>query len=255
MRKPLGSLILLLLCSVSLIAQDTLHFTDYTTVVGDISLVGDKNITYKRWDNPDGPNYEVSKSKVRYIVYKNGVREDYHVANSGLIFNTDTAVRRHHISVEIADLVLYNIGMSYELFSKSGKVGYRIPLSIGIDPYGSQRSFTNRRRRVAGGGFDVNFYVVDKRFVRLYVGPGVYYSLNLDDSANPYDSANRNTETSRVALTFNPGLMLQPSNHITLVGAASVGMVARFTNAGSDIGPAVGMRLAIGFRFGGRQSK
>lgn len=53
-------------------AQDIIHTYDSTPVKAKILEIGDNYMYYKTWDNPDGPLYSISLSKVVKIVFENG---------------------------------------------------------------------------------------------------------------------------------------------------------------------------------------
>src|SRR6187402_3503838 len=64
-------------CCQHLLAQDVMEFTDKTTLDTKVLEVLETSIKYKRFDNPDGPTYTVTKSKIYRITYQNGVIENY----------------------------------------------------------------------------------------------------------------------------------------------------------------------------------
>lgn len=74
---------LLLCCAfpvLRLSAQDMIHKNDSTIIESKVIEIGETEIKYKKFSNPDGPTYTVKKSDVAYVVYQNGERETYTVA-------------------------------------------------------------------------------------------------------------------------------------------------------------------------------
>jgi hypothetical protein len=63
----------------SVFAQDVIHKNDSTTLEARVQEIGEAEIKYKKFSNPDGPTYTVKKSEVSYIVYQNGDKEVYTV--------------------------------------------------------------------------------------------------------------------------------------------------------------------------------
>lgn len=65
----------LLFTSVVLKAQDTIIFKNGTLQNAKVLEVGTANITYKKTENLDGPNYVVDKNQIAVIQYANGTRD------------------------------------------------------------------------------------------------------------------------------------------------------------------------------------
>lgn len=53
-------------------AQDIIHTYDSAPVKAKILEIGDDYMYYRTWDNPDGPLYNISLSRVVKIVFENG---------------------------------------------------------------------------------------------------------------------------------------------------------------------------------------
>lgn len=53
-------------------AQDIIHTYDSVPIKAKILEIGDDYMYYKTWDNPDGPLYNMSLSRVVKIVFENG---------------------------------------------------------------------------------------------------------------------------------------------------------------------------------------
>lgn len=53
-------------------AQDIIHTYDSAPIKAKILEIGDDYMYYKTWDNPDGPLYNMSLSRVMKIVFENG---------------------------------------------------------------------------------------------------------------------------------------------------------------------------------------
>lgn len=63
----------------SLNGQDTLSFRNGNKVLVNVSEVGEKEIKYKRADNPDGPDYLTMTSELNRIIYKNGSIDSFKI--------------------------------------------------------------------------------------------------------------------------------------------------------------------------------
>ena len=54
-------ILLFLLCSICVSAQDVIVKKDGTTILSKVLEVGQSEIRYKKHENPDGPTYTISK--------------------------------------------------------------------------------------------------------------------------------------------------------------------------------------------------
>lgn len=68
--------IMLLLCSMSIMAQDVIVKKDGSTIVCRVIEVTATDITYKKWSDLKGSNYVMDKSLAVSINYENGKKED-----------------------------------------------------------------------------------------------------------------------------------------------------------------------------------
>ncbi len=108
----------------------------------------------------------------------------------------DNTFKRNLITWEFAELIMTNLSVSYERFSKSGKWGFRIPVSIGLEPtYGSvsfadgeviKLGYKNIKTneaigtdaRVFATGFNLNYYLVVKGKSKYFIGPEINVAIN-----------------------------------------------------------------------------
>ena len=70
-------ILLLLLCSGSVFAQDVIVKKDGSTILSKVLEVNQDNIKYRRFDNQSGPTYTINKSEVQAINYQNGMKEKF----------------------------------------------------------------------------------------------------------------------------------------------------------------------------------
>ena len=59
------------------IAQDIIHTYDSAPIKAKVLEIGDDYMYYKTWDNPDGPLYNMSLSRVLKIVFENGTTKTF----------------------------------------------------------------------------------------------------------------------------------------------------------------------------------
>jgi hypothetical protein len=56
-------------------AQDVIYFRNGVQQRGKVLQIGTNEVSYKKAENPDGPNYIVPKSDISMIEYPNGYKE------------------------------------------------------------------------------------------------------------------------------------------------------------------------------------
>lgn len=69
--------LIMLLFATSLIAsaQDVIVEKNGSTILSKVVEVGTTEIKYKKWNNLNGPNYSILKSKIQSINYENGLKD------------------------------------------------------------------------------------------------------------------------------------------------------------------------------------
>lgn len=283
MNKPAYLILLIaLLSTLSTVAQDVIYLTDGTKVDGKISLVGTDHVTYKKADNPTGPDHQLQRKEVLMIVYENGTHEV--INKSGTSSGTgirlftndiDTTFGRHMVSWEFMDLMLVNISISYEYFVKSGKLGVRVPLSIGLDEsaytYGNMPEVIGTRGRIFASGVDLNYYPTGQGKFKYFIGPSLGFGLNRHETDyyadypyeepyyDPVDSTYiypeydyyyERGQAQRFSLHINNGWIAQPTKNFSIIGSMGLGVITRFLN-GNNLGynPSVTLRLSAAYRF------
>lgn len=73
--KRLFILSTLIFVAASAYAQDIIYLKDGSTVKAKISEINDGDVKYKRFDNPEGPTYTISRDRAEKVVFENGVEE------------------------------------------------------------------------------------------------------------------------------------------------------------------------------------
>jgi hypothetical protein len=70
----------LFLLSQTILGQDLIIKKDYSVVKSNVLKVKEDVVEYKKFDNPDGPIYEINKREIIKIVYKNNTEDVFVVA-------------------------------------------------------------------------------------------------------------------------------------------------------------------------------
>ena len=69
--------ILFFVCATHVSAQDVIVKKDGSTILSKVYEVNIDNIKYKKFSNPNGPTYTISKAEIMSINYENGEKEDF----------------------------------------------------------------------------------------------------------------------------------------------------------------------------------
>ena len=67
--------ILLTFFTLNLFAQDTIVLRDASEIIAKVENIGVSEVTYKKWNNQDGPTYQILKENIFYIKYANGEKD------------------------------------------------------------------------------------------------------------------------------------------------------------------------------------
>lgn len=71
--------IIFLLCSTNVFAQDVIVKKDGSTILSKVIEIGSIEVKYKKHSNLEGPTYSILKSEIQTINYENGEKEKYNV--------------------------------------------------------------------------------------------------------------------------------------------------------------------------------
>jgi hypothetical protein len=74
-RKIIAVIIIFISLVSGAKAQDVIVKTDKSEIKAKVVEIADLSIKYKKWDNQDGPLYNIAKADVFMIIYANGQRE------------------------------------------------------------------------------------------------------------------------------------------------------------------------------------
>lgn len=81
--RILSALFALLFCG-ALSAQDVISTKDGREIEAKVLEVGTEELVYKKWSNPDGPDYHILLSEVLQVRYENGEVETYGASLSAI---------------------------------------------------------------------------------------------------------------------------------------------------------------------------
>lgn len=202
-----------------------------------VKEVGPKTITYKRWDNPNGPDFIIPKAEVKSIVYENG-KEDIFTKDR---FTRSSSSRFAEVSeygkntVALAPIWLTNtgavgLGFSYERFIDKKNI-FSIILPVAYS-FNSGNTFTyyssgeNRNSTMLWAYPGAKFYVGSKSEGRVSYAVGisaVIGSGRIREDVYVYNSQTMTQEyvtlENKITLggaMLNNSVNIQPSKNIYL---------------------------------------
>jgi len=91
MKKILLILVVVIGFGVFTNAQDVITLKNGTDIKVLVQKIGDVEVEYKKFDNPNGPNYTLKKSEILIIRYENGTK-DIFSENTKLIDNDKISI-------------------------------------------------------------------------------------------------------------------------------------------------------------------
>ena len=243
--KQLKTCILTFCMAVSAVAvhaQDKIYKNDDGAVIeAKVTKVNDRAITYKRFNNQDGPDYTIAKKDVNRIVYQNGTtdvfgnetaktgdqkgkkHDKYASVYSPNIFSITPAAYTVSLDGTINDV---GIGICYErLLDSRGRVGLNLPVMLA---FSSSKDYNNYIYNYNGNtnsyGSYTSFYFMpgikfypapDREKVRYSIGASFFCILG-NEPYGVYDNTGAGLQAPSDAHAYSIyGLMVTNSVNIT----------------------------------------
>jgi len=192
--KKLTALTLLFTClSIYGFSQDIIHLKSGKTESVKVSEITEKTVRYRLFDNLNGPEYVIDKTRIDKIVYENGTEERFYLATENKTTRPEKKEKparekidygHHFVGANLTDLLRTDATIHYEYIFNDDRMGLRIPIGIGFNNnYFNVKSkinnaFVFRRNRVFETGADFRYYPGGQGRVRYVMGPGIHYILN-----------------------------------------------------------------------------
>ena len=276
------------LISLSATAQDKIFKRNGDVIEGKVKEVNTRTVSYKRQDNPDGPDYVVNRSEVTKIQYQNG-SEDY-ISN---VPSRDDKAPMHSekqrpaikyggniISAALINLseMGYGVGLAYERsLDRKGMISFYLPVNVCLgglggnnyDMYGTG-SYNTRSRTIYQLMPGVKFYPTGNQGkVRYAVGPQLVYETGTIEREqwiyDPLSSSSvggyyqrGNVDMSKLGVMINNSVNMYPTQHLYL--GLDLGLGLPYSHKEENLGtnvmvergsdaPLVQFNFRFGFRF------
>jgi hypothetical protein len=223
-------------------AQDIIYLKNGSKEESKIVLVGQKEIQYKKFTNPEGPVYSLAKSEILMVTYENG---DYEVFSTQQDVTKQakedlkTNFTKNLLGYHLFDVVYGDFTFSYERILSSGTVGVVLPVGFGY-AYNSDyfNNSDNWVKNLIYSGIGVNFYPTGQGKWRYFLGPEVrigygkqsYWVSLWDDYGNYIGDQENIAEGIYTKFFVNNGVMFTPVRNLSISALAGVG-IRYFPNA------------------------
>ncbi|MBL7718739.1 MAG: hypothetical protein JNL72_07880 [Flavipsychrobacter sp.] len=257
--------------SLSAAAQDKIYKRNGEVIDGKVKEVNTRNISYKRSDNPDGPDYVVGRNEVEKIKYQNGL-EDY-ISGSRETTTSRKPGKKIEYGSNVVTVALVNLndegfgfGAAYErALDKKGILSFYLPVNValgGLGNYtsstsGTTSSFNRAIWQIMPG---IKFYPTgSKGKVRYAVGPQLSYETGYKEewqtiydpqtfmSYQRYDKL----DVRKLGILVNNSLNMSPNEHMII--GLDLGLGFTYMNKKEDASSGVmrewGTRQLAQFNF------
>lgn len=157
---------MLLFCAGFTKAQDVIIKNDSAKIQSIVIEITETTIKYKKWENQDGPLFNIALNEVNMIIYENGQKEIIKPSGSNLPvpFASTTDFKNQKVKYKPSRITvglqsplslgtsaeyrivknIFNIGYDFNLYSTPKDSIHPSPFSFLIGPYGSFYAPINR---------------------------------------------------------------------------------------------------------------
>lgn len=241
-------------------SQDIITLKDGRTVETVVIEVNKKDVVYRKFANPKGPQYRVEIKDVQRINYESGAVDEFSApknttSSKSTLEMLPSEYGRNIISVDAFTLLFQNVELSYErIIGPQGRLGLRVPISVNMAGGNDQNIFAGTRN-VMNTGLDFNFYPMGQGTSRMFIGPSVKVG-QARTSYTYYDDligGNISTEgnSSYFAFLLRVGYLYTPVKELSLGFAFGLGTRRYFTNIPTynAASGAANLQFSLGYRF------
>lgn len=221
---------LLVMSSCFAFSQDTVYTLDGEVIEVKVIEIGRKEIKYKKFDNPNGPDYRMYIDDINRIVYESGSVDQFNEMkkSGGSSYNLQGSdLGNNIIYFNVIDILFQNVTLGYEhIFGEERKLGIRVPVSFSL--YGnSLNDIVFNSYNVFYSGLEMNFYPFGKKQASFYIGPSIRTGLTrfryeeYNEVNNFYQSII--TSSSFGTLLFQGGFTWNPLKELVITSSLGLG--------------------------------
>ena len=284
--KTLLFSIFLALMAIAAQGQDKIYKTDGTVIDAKVKTVGDKSVTYNRFDNQGGPEYTMLKREIAKIVYENGSMDNFEGFDKATTkgYKGQRPVKKYGDNILSITPVAYTasadatindvgIGACYERFlDKRDRISINLPVML----------FFSSSKDYNGNIISYNYsnYTYSGNYQSVYLMPGVkFYPARYNEKVryalgfsffcifggepygyyDPNNMYNQNAPTgthvySMYGLMFSNSVNICATKHLYMALDLGAGMPVKDNRVtgGDGIGipiPFVQLGFKVGYRY------
>jgi len=263
--------------------QDKIMKKNGEVIEAKVKAITTEGIVFKKFDNPDGPDYTVPKSEVAKIKYLNGTEDVFDenedhigVKSEGKNFNRNGRIKERILAnnnvISLAPICIldngYGVGATYERYiDKSGWVSLYLPAFIGFHNSGTSST--------GGAIYDPMFFfnpgvkiytnLSSTRKGKFAIGPSLFMGIGRSTISTFDINYNQTTASvshfmlgallnfgwnyfpaSHVYMGFDFGLGMTYINHYSGIDAASAASTGINNDAITEVGQ---LTFRVGYRY------
>lgn len=226
------------LISLSATAQDKIYKKNGDVIEGKVKEVNARSVSYKRWDNLEGPDYVISRNEIQRIMYENG-SADYLAPEKEM----DNRTRKPQPKVNYGGNIIsvapinlsddgFGIGLAYErALDKKGIINFYLPVnwcfgSIGTNqvynPTTGTYEYNSLNRSIVQIMPGIKFYPTGNQGKVRYgiAAQAAYYTGTKEMEQSIYDpflgyyTQIGNANIQKLGILVNNSLNMFPNPHV-----------------------------------------
>jgi hypothetical protein len=233
-----------------------------------ISEISKKEVVYKKFENPKGPNYRMNVNEIAEIRYENGAVDILNPKASGEMHNSvlfgdvprvsANDMGDNALFIDMFDLAFQRVHISYERFLGQSKMySIRVPVMINMLPINNSTNMFNNFYNAGYTGISFNFYPFGLRNSSFVIGPEIRLGYStITESIDVYDPngnflyfEEKYVNSGYTSFLVNGGFSWNPTNKLTFLSTFGLGTQRSFRTNSYGIGPAASFRFMVGYRF------
>jgi len=258
MLKAFPVLLLFVFFTTKSFSQDTIVLRTGELMMVKVTEVGQKEVSYKKQTNLNGPNYKLDIYDIGRIRYESGAVDEFNPVDteekSGKAKSFDESkLGNNIISLSIFEMVFQKFTISYERkVGKQQRVGLRVPVCIRLGDVGDE--ILNPYKVLYYTGVDLNYYPTGQGRMKGFLGPTVRFGMARyhGDIQTEYGYSSVAASFRFVSFMVQGGFLFAATKEIGINMSLGLGMrrylkpVDVYSNV--TIG-AVNFNFGIGYRF------
>lgn len=252
--KKINIVLILVLLANFTFAQELLYFANGNMLkIANFHLKSD-SLSFQIHNSSDERVYSINQNELLKMITETG---EVYQFNGKSKKTNDGDFSHNIISFNTIAVPAGRFTMSYQIINKTGKLGFEIPVSVGLIPDANidplQEIFEIELYSIFYTGFTLNWYPMGQRKVTYLLGPS--FRLGIGQSDYYYDYyydqyPNQNTQQYYSKLLINNGIMISPNKHFSMSVIFSLGIMHRNTRPDDEkFGTVADLSFNLAYKF------